>query len=308
MKLALLTLSLFILLTATEGIAMTEIDSLWNHGDPAASRDKFVAEQAKITPAQDNERWYELQTQIARSYSLQGDFESAHALLDPIKANWEQVSPRVKIRYYLERGRCFNSAKKRTEALPLFQAALELSQSEGADFYAVDAAHMLAIASAADQQIQWNLKAMEIAEASSDARAKKWLGSLYNNLGWTYHDLKDYSQALSLFEKCQAWHEEQQSTQGLLIARWTVARVHRSLGHWQEALSLQQNLLQDRQRLELGNDGYVYEEIAENLLALDRKTEASYYFEKAFAFLSQDSYLQKNEADRLQRLQRLAAD
>lgn len=285
---------------------MTEIDALWNYSQPAASRDLFLDEQAKTSPEQDPERWYELQTQIARSYSLQADFEPAHALLDQVQANWDLLSPLVKIRYYLERGRCFNSAANKNESRPLFQAALELAQSEQADFYAVDAAHMLAIASAAEQQMHWNLKAMGIAEASVDSRAKKWLGSLYNNLGWTYHDLTNYAQALTLFEKCQAWHEEQQTSEGLMIARWSVARAQRSLGHFEKALSLQEALLRDRERLELDSDGYVSEEIAENLLALDRRTEAGPYFAKAFASLSQDSYLQKNEAERLARLQRLA--
>ena len=41
--------------------------------------------------------------------------------------------------------------------------------------------------------------------------AKKWLGSLYNNIGWTYHDLQQYEAALAIFQKALVWRA---TTQG----------------------------------------------------------------------------------------------
>ncbi len=49
---------------------------------------------------------------------------------------------------------------------PLFQQAWELAQTEQQDFYAIDAAHMLAIIAPAEQQLEWNLRALTLAEQS----------------------------------------------------------------------------------------------------------------------------------------------
>jgi hypothetical protein len=49
-------------------------------------------------------------------------------------------------------------------------------------------------------------------------------------------------------------------------------------------------------------DGYVFEEIAENLAALGKVDEAKPYFEKAFEELNKDEWFVKNEAARLANL------
>jgi hypothetical protein len=42
---------------------------------------------------------------------------------------------------------------------------------------------MLGIVEAPEQQLAWSLRALELADTTSDQRSKKWLGSLYNNIG-----------------------------------------------------------------------------------------------------------------------------
>ena len=54
---------------------------------------------------------------------------------------------------------------------------------------------MLGILDAPD--LTWNLKALELAESSPDERAQRWRASLYNNIGWSYHDQGEYDKALS---------------------------------------------------------------------------------------------------------------
>ena len=49
-------------------------------------------------------------------------------------------------------------------------------------------------------------------------------------------------------------------------------------------------------------DGYVFEEIAENLAALNRLDEARPYFAQAVAVLSQDDWFVQHEAERLAHL------
>ena len=52
----------------------------------------------------------------------------------------------VRARVLLERGRIRNSTGRSDQAVPLFRSALTAARSEGQDFLATDAAHMLAIA------------------------------------------------------------------------------------------------------------------------------------------------------------------
>jgi tetratricopeptide (TPR) repeat protein len=148
------------------------------------------------------------------------------------------------------------------------------------------------------------LKALALTEKTADQRAKKWLVSLYNNIGWTFHDETKYADALAMFEKALAASEARGNPTQIRIARWTIARCLRSLGRFDEALA-RQTALRDAPNLGGSNDGYVFEEIGENLLALKRDAEATPSFARAYALLKDDKYLQANEAARLERLRAL---
>ena len=72
-----------------------------------------------------------------------------------------------------------------------------------------------------------------------------------------------------------------------------------------EALTLQREL--EKEYESSGEeDGFVYEEIGECLLALNRPAEARPYFAKTYQSLSQDAFLVEQEAGRIQRLKDLA--
>jgi tetratricopeptide (TPR) repeat protein len=100
------------------------------------------------------------------------------------------------------------------------------------------------------------------------------------------------------------WREVQSSRPKIRIARWCIARALRSLGRLDEALALQQAIQQELTD-EGTTDGYVLEELAECLLALDRAVEAQPYFRAAYAALSQDVWLVEHESARLERLKAL---
>jgi len=281
-----------------------DFDALWDYNDPAETERKF----RELLPAAENSTncgyLPELLTQIARTQGLQRKFEDGHATLDRVEAGLKPDMARPRIRYLLERGRVFNSSKLPDKARPLFLEAFELGKTAGEDALAVDAAHMMAIVEPPDKQIEWNLRAMKLAEESEEPRARKWLGSLYNNLGWTYHDLKQYDKALDLFRRGVRFRDEHKQAKELRIARWCVARCLRSLDRIGEALEMQNSLLKEHDQAKT-TDGYVHEELAECLLLLHREAEAQPHFAKAYAELSTDSWLAENEADRLTRLKQL---
>jgi hypothetical protein len=66
---------------------------------------------------------------------------------------------------------------------------------------------------------------------------------------------------------------------------------------------MQRSLLAEHESVG-SSDGYVYEEIAECLLALGRKDESRPFFAKAFEALSADPWLPEREPERLERLRR----
>jgi tetratricopeptide (TPR) repeat protein len=288
-----------------EDSGLPDIDSLWDYAQPDKSEARFRAyiDQAREEGGPDYHA--QLLTQIARAQGLQRQFDEAHATLDQVqRMTAARELPVAHIRYLLERGRVYNSSGEPAKAMPLFKQALAAAKPEGQDFYAVDAAHMIAIISPPAEALQWNQRAIALAENAREERAKNWLGSLYNNTGWALHDMGRYEEALATFEKALAWRQEQGQEKEARIAQWCVARTLRSLGRIDEALAMQTALATDLDTLG-ESDGYVEEEIAECLLALGREEEARPHFARAFEQLANDPWLVAQEPQRLARLQKL---
>ena len=281
---------------------LPDFDALWDYTQPDQTEIKFRAILLQIP--EDDPALLELLTQIARAQGLQRKFEKAHQTLDQVERRLGGVASRPQIRFFLERGRLFNSAGDPAEALPCFEQALDLATQLNEDFYAVDALHMLAIVSPPDQSLTLNRQAIQRAESSADGRARNWLGSLYNNLGWAYHNKGEYAPALGAFEKAEAYRRAKGSVPEIRIAVWCVAHTLRSLKRFEEALSKQMALKTEFESVG-ESDGFVFEEIAECLLALKRTEEARPYFSKANEVLSEDTSLAEQEPERLARLKKL---
>jgi len=291
---------------AEQDIVLPDFDELWNYDDPAQTEVEFRKLMPLAERSKDISYYTQLMTQIARTLGLQRRFAAAHAFLDTIEP-WLTEAPAVsRVRYLLERGRVFNSSGHPDKAKSLFLNAWELAVANNEDYYAIDAIHMLQIVEPADKQLEWANKAIKLAEETSDERARKWLGPLYNNTGWTYFDLEDYDNALVLFEKSLAWRQSQEDVHGEIIAKWCIARDYRAMGRTEEALEAQLNLEKEVKEKGLDQDGYIYEEIGECLLELERADIAKKYFGLAYGLLSQDEWLQVNEPERLERLKNLS--
>ncbi|MEZ4884499.1 MAG: tetratricopeptide repeat protein [Chitinophagales bacterium] len=289
-------------------IELPDFNKLWNYSNPQETEAKFRELIPQAEAAKNEAYEAELLTQIARTQGLQRKFEAAHLTLDGIEA-WLQnhgEEHRVKIRYLLERGRVFNSSNQPEKAIPLFTEAWQLAESVAEDYYAVDALHMIAFAEIArpDEKLKWEEKAMALAEKSQDKRTKLWLGSLYNNMGWSYHDKKAYEKALSLFEKALEWQQEYGNERSVGIAKWCIARAYRSLGRVEDALQLQQKALAKSKGVD--SSGYIWEEIAECYWTLQQKEKAKPYFKLAYDKLSQDPWMMANEKARMERMKELA--
>jgi tetratricopeptide (TPR) repeat protein len=285
---------------------LPEFDTIWDYAKPAASEARFRQLLAETHARSEPADRAELLTQIARAQGLQRHFDAAHATLDAALALLRQDDRRAKARYLLERGRVFNSAGAPAIAHGLFLDAWKLARASGNDALAIDAAHMLAIVESGEAALEWNQRALELALASTDPRAQRWLGSLYNNLGWTYHEASAFERALAFFSSAIATWTDAGRDADAFTASWASARTLRSLGRVKEALTAQRALLAETERAGV-TDGYILEEIGECLLALGRADEATPYFAQAFDALSTDDQLAEREPERLRRLRTLGS-
>jgi tetratricopeptide (TPR) repeat protein len=269
-----------------------QIDALWEYNDPAKSVQRFQEALASVPGSSD-----EIRTQIARCLGLQRRFDEGRAEIARVSPD---PSPVVAVRVALEAGRIENSAGNKAAAAPYFLRAYDLAREHKLDFYAIDAAHMMGIVTSDAASLDWNEKAIRMAEASQDNRARNWKGSLLNNTGWTYHDMGQYEQALGLFQRALDFQKEQGNEIRARIATWTVGRCLRSLQRYDEAMAIQRSL-------EGGpSAGYIEEELGELLLVIGHPDQSKPYFKKAYELLSTDIYLKSNEAPRLERLNKLS--
>jgi tetratricopeptide (TPR) repeat protein len=97
-------------------------------------------------------------------------------------------------------------------------------------------------------------------EASTQPDAKKWEGSLRNNVGYALHTLGLYNEALEQFELALAYRKRAGNAESTRIAQWMVAWTLRALGRMDEALTMQ---LQLEQACETAGapDPYVFAEL-----------------------------------------------
>lgn len=288
-----------------------QLDALWNYDQPAASQARFASEATKYHAG--TREALEIATQVARTQGLQRKFAEADATLDATAQRLLDVSPadalpRVRVRYLLERGRTRNSGGNPQAAAALFKEAVAVSRDDtlpGADFYRVDALHMLGIAAPKDERLAWNLRALAVAEASGDARARGWAASLHNNIGWTYFGAGDTATALAHWQQALVLREAAGKPGAITVARWTVARGYRATGRLDDAQRIQLDLAAQTERA--GEpDGYVYEELAEIEIARGNAKAAAGWAAKAHALLKDDAGLAADEPARIARLAAIA--
>lgn len=290
---------------ASAGDELPNFDRMWDYRKPGETEKRFRELLPAAEKSGNPEYHLQLLTQIARTLGLQEKFEEAHAQLDEVEKLLTEETKVARIRYLLERGRTFRSGGKPEKARPIFLEAWEFGNKAGLDFYAVDAAHMMELVEPQEKKLAWNEKAMALAEKSEDKRAKGWLPTLYNNCGWSYYEQGKYEQSLVVLEKCWELHRKFKTGEGERIAKWSVAKLRRKLGRVDEALKMQTELLEEWK--EAGSeDGFVFEEYAECLLAKGKADEAKPHFEKAWELLQQYDWIEKDEPERWARLRKLA--
>jgi len=238
----------------------------------------------------------------ARAKGLSGDFAGGHGVLDAA-AEMADEGQQAQAMIAIERGRLFNSAGLPADALPLFETAWRLAQEAGDHDLAVDAAHMMAIASPLPAAADWTRKALAYMDANPTSPF--WRPMLHHNLGWTYFEAGRFDQALASFIREERLRKQSGSVQALRIARYAVVRTFRALGQFDEAIDIGEMAVALADQT---NDAapFLYEELAECHAASGNEERSRYFAKRAHEALSGDTAFARNEPLRLVRLSELA--
>ncbi|GAB5592795.1 hypothetical protein Unana1_07695 [Umbelopsis nana] len=189
-------------------------------------------------------------TQLARTQGLGDKFDLAKETLARAKETSTAAIPNI--RYLLEYGRVLRSSGKPDESAPYFRQAYDAAVNVE-DFYATDAAHMLAILDAKAGPVEgktWSEVALEISRKSEHIPTKRWAAIILNNTAWDAFDEGDYQKALDQFieasemrKKALEANETARTKETYRIARWSIAYTLRHMDRDEEAYTIQKQLL-----------------------------------------------------------------
>jgi tetratricopeptide (TPR) repeat protein len=262
-----------------------DISKLWDFSKPEASEQRFRAALPTASP----EEKLILQTQIARTYGIRQDFARAQEILTSIEQQVQSASAEPRTRYFLELGRTYASTthspdtqtiEAKEKAKSAFLRAFEIAEKANLDSLAIDAIHMMAVVDTDPQdQLAWDMKAINYMENSSQLAAKQWEGSLRNNVGYALHLLGRYEEALTQFNLSLEAHERLGDSQTIRIAHWMIAWTLRALGRIQEAIDIQLRL--ERECDEAGEpDPYVFDELVDLYRTLGNSAKVEFYLQR----------------------------
>ena len=262
----------------------------------------------------DKSVYLQILSQIALAQAMQQKFDMAHQALDEAEKLLEPQYQLAKIRLLLERGRVYHQSDRLDQALSFFIQSYDLSKlSPEFDFHTVNASHMVAIVEKhTEGKIEWNKRAINLAEQTKDERCQAWLGPIYNNLAQNYIEAEKYHEALQAFDKCKAHAEERREQIVIRGALWGMGRALRGLNKLDQALDIQNDLLKEYEKISdqrllpmeliyVGR-GLVYEELAEIYFAKRSGEQSQKYARLAYEDLSKDAWMKKLYPKRIQRL------
>ncbi|MEY3459890.1 MAG: hypothetical protein RL215_3047 [Planctomycetota bacterium] len=288
-------------------VAVEDFESLF-HGDPQDIEGRLVALRPRAAAHPDSSLAPRIESQIALVQAMQGHFQQATGTLDAAENLPGAGLPGARIQLLIERGRVSHQARDMDSAFPQFVDAWEFGRQQGLDDQAVNAAHMAAIAARdPDQKVHWNQLALGLAQDSADPKARAWITVLHNNLGQALIAAGKFPDAFLAFETCRQRADFEQNRLVERGARWGIARALRSLGHTDSAIQIQQQLLEEYNRIEASSElplelvnmgrGLVYEELAELL-----RENSSAFAAMALENLGVNDWFRDTERNRWNRL------
>ncbi len=210
---------------------MLDVREYWNFGDPVATRAVF---ESLLPTLADRAEQLDVHAQIARTYSLSGANQEC---LDYLKPVWDEglaLEGRAAASLMIEAGRAYRGMGMLEKARQGFEDV----SLNGPEDLRVDALHMLALVSSGDEVGFFNQKAIALAKSSKEEWARRWIGSLYNNVGWSCFEAGELDEALEYFESALLARYEFGQEERVSEAKWCIGHTLCKLGRIQDARAL----------------------------------------------------------------------
>jgi tetratricopeptide (TPR) repeat protein len=169
----------------------------------------------------------------------------------------------------------------------------------------IETAYMFSITLPQKLRREWLMRALEITRNSQDADSKKWFPLLLMSEAWHHFDAHRFEEALEIFRAAQNQCQEVENSNLRRILKWCEARALRALKQPDQALKIQEDILNTMDRPEV-MDGFVYLEIAECWQDLHLKSKSQPYYEMALAALEKNTWYSDNYGHELSRIQKNA--
>jgi len=235
---------------------LPDILSLWDRKQPALTEQRLAEILPRARAAGEMAYVVELLANIARARAHQGKFEAARSALDEaqslLDAGPASAAPaskpvlRARAAWLLETGRYLGIARSssHTSAGKSAQSRSEQAQrmkrmrsslrsaaasaiDAGADYYAIDAAHLLGLSTRGVEGLAWNLTAIRFARTSRDEKVRSWLGVLYENTARSFHRLRRWDEALEVTRRGLAWAREQNELERIRMFEKNIATLEK---------------------------------------------------------------------------------
>jgi len=219
-------------------------------------------------------------SQLARLNLILKNIDSARIFLAEASAKVSHSDPMGWSRYLGVKGRIEWKENNLVQARKTFDEMYNFCTVNSLWGRAIDAANMLAIVTDnPEEQIEWSYRGIEAAES---AEQEKWLGPLWNNLGSTYYDMKNYDSALACYEKARDYHWRFSNENAKLFADYHIGMTYRYLGDYDNAGKWLRPVLAWAERIENhGAIGQASEDLGEIAIATGKKADGLKLLKKA---------------------------
>jgi len=206
---------------------LDEADQMFRRGQYADAGVLFEEIANEAEALGDASAFVEAASMRARSYLIQDERETGRPWLDRAAAQATERDPLGWSRYIGVRGRFEWKDGDNPTATATFRAMFDYCEAHELWSRAIDAAHMVAITGDPRERFEWSEKAIAMAESGE---LTKWLGPLWNNLGWNYVEAERYDEGREALEKAREHHYMGERDLPKLIADYSVAHVIRLQG------------------------------------------------------------------------------
>jgi len=196
----------------------------------ALARYQSAAEQA----AKDENRSAQVEAlaQVARCFSIDGKLDEGRPWLERAEKLASAEEPLGWSRCLGVRGIFQRESGDKAKAKATFEEMHRYCVEKTLLKRAIDAIHHLAIVVPPEEQPAWALKGIAAAQELKD---EAMLAVLWNNLGGTYEDLKQYDKMVEAYLRAREYHHKTGGPLQKMIADWAVGHGYRLAGKIPEA-------------------------------------------------------------------------